>query len=608
MDSLSPASSATATATCSPGSDGACQPGNAKFIYTTAGTIYNPKASQPLQAPTRRARTLKWPITNTSSSELSLFPKSVLAGLPLRSGSLAPGNQVKLNSAVTEYSPLQQNYDRAVDPGHLIKSSKELEIARVPNLPDMSTARLQKDSSLSPQPAEPITEPSNDERHCVNKDHDSASSDDNLDEHPLRGFPVKSLHNLASYPNPNQKRAQKALLRARPATNANACTGETIGCSVTPIRLDSVHDTVDQTVALFKSGSRSGVAAMQPYHQCAANQTTVAPRRASQQKHIMGGTFDDMMAMKPSAKPYTTLSSGPGAPRPLTAGPPGQRQYKASTFDSTIRALQSRKQTDTPNSELDAVTAEIQAFFDSSKDRVVQTPPVEFLQSSNSTHPIQRRLNPTALGRLRATSTAEENCARQAGHGSVKSILHAFHEGDDIADTKTSSEISKYYAHGFVSARRPVNFDPYWPNENPLQERRPWKPGTFARTDEELKKYNERVGELFYAGCDEVHKGMAHVIRDAGYRQFKRGVGVIGDGRPRYEDVDRQELTIEEANATSTTDDAAPLMIMAFSTLVRIMEYLDLEDQYSQFVSPRPSLVDTSPEGTCTFFGNTNIG
>src|SRR5690625_3388660 len=72
--SPSPASAASAASTPAPQQ----QP-----TYTTAGTIYNPNSSQPLQPPARRGRATKWNV-GSNQTDLCLFPKAVLAGLTMK--------------------------------------------------------------------------------------------------------------------------------------------------------------------------------------------------------------------------------------------------------------------------------------------------------------------------------------------------------------------------------------------------------------------------------------------------------------------------------------------------------------------------------------------
>ncbi|KAL6410416.1 uncharacterized protein AUP68_06838 [Ilyonectria robusta] len=102
MDTVSTLSTITSSTATAPSS------ASQQLTYTTAGTLYNPSSSQPLQPPTRRGRSLKW-AAGGPHGNLALLPKSFLATLPLKAGTCR-------TTAVHQYTPLQQNYDRASTP------------------------------------------------------------------------------------------------------------------------------------------------------------------------------------------------------------------------------------------------------------------------------------------------------------------------------------------------------------------------------------------------------------------------------------------------------------------------------------------------------------
>jgi hypothetical protein len=61
---------------------------------------------------------------------------------------------------------------------------------------------------------------------AVEINNDSSSDDENdIVNSALMNMTVKSLQNLASYPNPNQKNAQKALLRGTRPKAGNSLSG-----------------------------------------------------------------------------------------------------------------------------------------------------------------------------------------------------------------------------------------------------------------------------------------------------------------------------------------------------------------------------------------------
>lgn len=279
--------------------------------YTTAGTIYNPSSSQPLQPPTRRGRHSKY-TNGYGQSALSLLPKSDIAALPLRNDSL------DRLPVFHQYSPLQQNYDRAVSPG---TSSGEIQYTP-------STAMSSSGGPVDDIPSysfgrETATDTSTNTNTTVAAESDGESDGDFISD-PLIGMTVKSLQNLASYPNPNQKRAQKALRRgARP--NLHEASREFSSDPHQQYRLNGRPRPRQGPL---------GHTEWTPFNNRWAardNNPSMLPRRPPPGLVVRDEATGD----------YLPLGGGlgSGVPKPLTAGPPGQRQYRPSTFESTFKAL-----------------------------------------------------------------------------------------------------------------------------------------------------------------------------------------------------------------------------------------------------------------------------
>ncbi|ORY67701.1 uncharacterized protein BCR38DRAFT_407651 [Pseudomassariella vexata] len=225
-------------------------------IYTTVGSIYNPHAT-PLQPPARRGRTVKWPPNS------DYIHKSALAGFSLK-GSMSPPTTA---NSLQQYSPLQQNQDRAVSPGTTSPES-------------FYNSAMLAGNSFTAAPA-------------ASDKHGDAKVDDNDDvevDENLRNMSVKTLTNLASYPNPMQKNAQMVLSRARPLANISNAS------------MPNLRNTRSDPATLANLLQSDGVSEYEA--QSSRN------------------------AFK------AVLSKGYGAPQPLTAGPPGLRQHKSSTLDT----------------------------------------------------------------------------------------------------------------------------------------------------------------------------------------------------------------------------------------------------------------------------------
>ncbi|KAL6795100.1 hypothetical protein J3E68DRAFT_331591 [Trichoderma sp. SZMC 28012] len=314
--------------------------------YTTAGTIYNPNSSQRLQPPARRGRLLK---LNSEASGFPLdatkfgTPRTMLPDTQFRSDT-----SVKVPAApaaIQQYSPLQQNYDRAVSP--VVSPHQE---------PIMSSQGLRRhNTSLRAGADSPsLSLFDNGKGKAVMTNNDSSSDDeDDIVNSALMNMTVKSLQNLASYPNPNQKNAQKALLRGTRPKAGNSLSGGPSRLS-TPFthRNDSqggarISSSEEVSVGLRPILSEPGILYQRTQDSRWRSRKMASEAGASGTYH---GAFESRLSTPstnsdnadPNPLASMHLATGPGAPKPLTAGPPGQRQYRPSTFESTFKALTTR--------------------------------------------------------------------------------------------------------------------------------------------------------------------------------------------------------------------------------------------------------------------------
>ncbi|KAK4043827.1 hypothetical protein C8A01DRAFT_12687 [Parachaetomium inaequale] len=184
MDLASPSSDLSTGS--SAGTEATQQP-----TYTTVGSIYNPKTTTPLQPPTRRPRTRRYPqpIQSPAGGTFMPFPDALLSALPLEDQ--APPSPPTTASILRQYSPLQQNCDRAATP----VTERENPVFADYN---MSMPSIRSGNLPSPTGFE---------------SNGSVAAEDTLTSR----ITVKGLTSLASYPNPMQKAAQNTLARARAA-------------------------------------------------------------------------------------------------------------------------------------------------------------------------------------------------------------------------------------------------------------------------------------------------------------------------------------------------------------------------------------------------------
>lgn len=516
-----------------------------KLTYTTAGTPYNPNTSQPLQPPARRGRSLKFS-PGGSYAGLSLLPKSILATLPIK------------RTSPLQYSPLQQNLERAVspmnDPDHLCANMS----AQVPRL----------DTTATPPPLASLLSGLGPGKYQEGDEVDESDDESDLGMDPLLNMTVKSLQNLASYPNPNQKRAQKALLRGvKPALASLSVATRSQGASapLSPIRPigppDSIKKEVISPIAVRPAQANSALERLQQealWRSEAFNFSTPRAVEPQTQKSTMGNGF----TLGSIGTAPTALASGPGAPRPLTAGPPGQRQYRPSTFESTFKALQAKLQhqhDSNADDDEEFVSAAQQAFLYAGLEdtSTISGSPSSAFQFAPSTTPDSR---PFTCG----------NTTMPIGDE-----LSDHNEGDG---TCTETE---YWGQDYKSLYNtaPVgwNHSPKPPISGPINSQTDSirvASGFELRTEEQVKARRAQVENVWYAGADFLAKSTNEdsLGLQTSKTPRKAEFGAIGEGRPQTTQDRYPPFTITEANSMTIEEHAQPLLNMAFRTVQRFVD------------------------------------
>ncbi|KAH7158119.1 hypothetical protein B0J13DRAFT_189017 [Dactylonectria estremocensis] len=541
VSTLSTITSSTSTALTSPSS---------QLTYTTAGTPYNPGSSQPLQPPTRRGRSLKW-ASGGAQGNLALLPKSFLATLPLKTG-------IGRTPSVHQYTPLQQNYDRAVtpfnDPDHLSANMS----ATVPSLRHGNT----------PPGLSSLFSELDQDKYVGGGESDGSDNESDFGTDPLMNMTVKSLHNLASYPNPTQKRAQKALLRgAKPASNG---LSETIlnRASSSPLSLSFCQPEILKKPAASPTTLRP------------TQSDPFGPRKVQDDVHLKTGfgrsstvqleasplhevaRFGNLAKPMPTATSASMLAapsmaSGLGVPLPLTAGPPGQRQYRPSTFESTFKALQTNSKPQNGENDEDeedmAVVSQhtlLQAGIDD----------LGFLSDSASsvyklTEPSSPEPHPMATLKPMVSFTDDVFMGTSDQHGFAAYQGPRYH--------------SRVALPNWIWPSEPLSTN--W-TPRPARMAGPWKPGTDRLTEEEVAVRHEKINRHWYAGADFLGKAMDDVVDEAHQRKMGTTFGAIGDGRPMKIKEQYGSINIAKANRMSVAEHAHPLLNMAFASVLRHVE------------------------------------
>ncbi|KAK3900860.1 hypothetical protein C8A05DRAFT_16877 [Staphylotrichum tortipilum] len=517
MDAFSPSSSDLSSA----GSATTAGATKQQPTYTTVGSIYNPKTAPPLQPPTRRPRTRRYPqpIRPTADGVFLPFPESLLSALPLKDD--APPSPPDTASILRQYCPLQQNDDRAVGP-----------VAEPPDLPYSEYAMIVPNGPAPPGLLPPAA-------FDVNDASDSVASEDALRSR----ITVKGITSLASYPNPVQKAAQNTLARAR-AADLNLSRPES------PSSLPSA------TSELFKD---RGV-----------------------------GAYN------------TTAVTGP--PRPLMAGPPGQRSFKPVTLDLSSRILRSEDQ------------APLSAGLHQSR------PPIGFA-SSFDMGPRTPFDDDNGLANLRGSTPlpGEERHGGPLSPDIGRLSTPAHFDGASappavttrkVYDTLPPDQIKHYYPNGF-----PSNYDgKYTPIPEDWHTRYPIAETQFGH--ERFAEREVKMNETFYSGLQGWAWNTEQVVRDRLPHSSENNVGVIGGERERLRGshMDRlggdgkvQQLSSEEVDAMDEADAAEPLVRMA---LARLMNYKEDGDSQALtekswpngFIKADDAWLETADEGYVSYF------
>lgn len=603
-----------------------------KAQYTTAGTLFKPNSILPMQPPNRRGRT-KWALDGTPSSELSLFPRSAVTALHLHN-SLRPDNTV-----LPKYSPLQQNMDRAVSPSRRKQQQQQqnddvdLNIpagpvdtladfeprgwVEVPTMNGSSVPTGPADTLASSKPRDFVksiafngpsipTDPAgtlasrrpkarvpplildvSDKREQVTvtvtshpagdeeEDDDSEFFNDGFDK-TLRGLSVKSLHNLASYPNPNQKRAQKTLMGGRPMSSGGAplfSPDEQVKSRpMTPVTAVFVPG-----VARQDNDYQQKLTEPKP----SAYYTQISRYNSS---NIFYKTPVD--SQEPSGGYKTTLAEGPGAPKPLTAGPPGLRQHTPA-IETIQRALQERARSRLSDSASSDST--IMPGYDGAmgpSHRVDTSPVMEEQEESDpgSENEAFHQLALPDLSRTEYVETAMNETSKllmELRYGSIlepktndssQTESSGTYNQNIVYDAKLPGEVSVYYPHGFPTMNVVKEVDPEWLEQDHATERIPLTPGSWMNDKAAMQRRDKRSLQQFYAGYMNMGGDMDHVIKEAERRQDQRALGVIGDRRPKPQAPPPKKVSVEQAMKQTTAEATKPLLNMVFSTLVRHAE------------------------------------
>lgn len=413
---------------------------------------------------------------------------------------------------------------------------------------------------------------------------DPYSSDDEegVINSALMSMPVKSLQNLASYPNPSQKGAQKALLRgtkprgnntlgvpSRLDTSSIYRNGSPVGGvplnEHVPLHMRLRHALSDPAAFHFPKSRKSArvaiseTAANADYHNAIASSRLSTPSNQS-----------DNSDLHLSAS--MGLASSAGAPKPLTAGPPGQRQYRPSTFDSIFKVLDdvptySRDSIDQAQEENDYLLIE-------SLRRLTETPMTtqDYIEQDEEFIPWPEMSNTeTPEAALTSIRTRDEVLESLALPRDSSQYYHGYFDFEDSLDAdelQYSSGPSKwpYQANGsgdgegsyYSNAQKEVYFNSIghftpkatatssrletwsgYHNKGPREPTAPMFPQCMGHpawlTEAQLRERTRQLHIRWYAGTGllgEAYPLPTPIVEPIYPPRPKNIYGAVGDGRP----------------------------------------------------------------------------
>ncbi|KAK7748394.1 hypothetical protein SLS62_008657 [Diatrype stigma] len=372
-------------------------------------------------------------------------------------------------------------------------------------------------------------------------DDDDADTDDDPAGEPLRRMSVKSLTNLASYLNPMQKPAQKLLSKAQLAPIMTNPYAQEMLSSYQP------QDSMGEQRSLPLNGSRhtrSDPVAMGDLLQSARAGESSGRNRPLRippgfdfppQRGSMGPGYQAVRDSTPGALPR-----GAGVPQPLTAGPPGQRHYRASALES-----------------MDAMPNNFRRSQDINEEALMPNPYNAHIQHHHPQYSLDAESS--AAFENDGLSSIREMLAQ--GNGKGRATIRS-----KVVDTLPAEDVSDLYPEGL-----PANFGINtmllprdWAQDYPLDQTHERRRAT------NITEHMSRTLRHFYSGADMFDKTIDEAIEDRNRRAFHQTLGVIGGERKKAKI--NPELRIKDAAAIPTHEHAEPLLNMAFQTFLNFQD------------------------------------
>lgn len=473
--------------------------------YTTVGSVYQPQP-QPLQPPVRRGRTAK-----------SLFP--------YKSESTTAQSQL-------QYAPLQQNFDRAISPARLEQASTmsetlQLRIGESSNLvkPDLVSVPLATPKSTmisqTSQNASIDMNPSG----SADTDRVSDSGSDGAATRPIFTMNINSLRNLASYPNPNRRAARKVLDSHRPPPAPISTNGVSF-IHASPPRIAALTSMYDQISANISADN------------CTDAKQSVPPMENNRHKLRVRG-----------------------APAPLTAGPPGLRQFRPTTLeqDSSQRHQQVNNGRNINHYQVYPPIAQYPNHASLNINDFASAP------TSNTS---DNNGNYDDDDEDEDDKDDEEDIRYKNGDDS-EDIVRDHRPRSKVVDTLSESEAAYYFPQGlppnFNKDTKPISIT--WTQERLFELECQSNPCLMQNNDEFRARRKTYIDNWFYGGTNMINQTFHEAVSENNHRNVNHTIG-----RPYMElqsskgKVVNQPLSIRDASLPTSVH-AAPLLSMVFQAM-----------------------------------------
>jgi hypothetical protein len=565
--------------------------------YTTVGSLVNPNDAPRFQAPNRLGREgagprpLSLAMMQQTSPYDNYYPPRMPVPLSKQS-SMQYAQQiaqtpVRLNQPPTTTSANSSHSARPIMPPLTQQEHAVLNITT--KLPQMLTGNglavptlLKSHRNLSPSSADSAQRVPNPNELLAAEGLGQSNAVRGLGYGPEK---MQTLRNLANFDNPSRDYARSRLSAFSVSKSEN---GEKVANNTSVI-------SVETMLGNSLSGSNGDLDRGYQFPPPGLSTSSAMPAQANP-LHAAYNTSTLLSSSAPSRPP--------GYPQPLTAGPPGQRQYNGVSSRTAagypIIANPRIANSADNNSSLSSATTPgipdntsssssgfdyVESFWGTSSDPSREHP--RFFDPSSQS-PWNQRIQTRAQQQVHPTLAWPYPVAVAPVNAGPQTPL---------VDTLSIEDMSKYYPHGLPSdvtgQYKPLSVENQQkmgliPDDEPLS------------AEEKQKKRLKELDAWFYGGMNAFTEAQKSPLTRP-TNQF----GPIAPPKKSDGTAETKKITAEEMEMMSVSDAAAPLVN---SVLRNLESYADKKSPDSNFnrsgwSTPPPWQIDDSKQGNKSLFG-----